>query len=133
MKGVTLMALLTSVKMNISHSHPRTSNDNPFIESWFKTMEYDVTYPRAFSSEDAAREWMGQFVHWYNTVHLHSSIGYVRPHQMRYGQAKAIVRKRKRTLELAKQQHPERWGSLPQRRWKIYKEVVLNLDKNLAT
>ena len=133
MKGVTLMALLASLKVSVSHSRPRTSNDNPFIESWFKTMKYDVTYPRAFSSEDASRDWMGQFVHWYNTEHLHSSIGYVTPHQMRYGQAKEIFRKRTRTLELAKQQHPERWGSRPQRRWKINKEVMLNPDKNLAT
>ena len=51
-------------------------------------MKYDVTYPRAFCSEEAARNWMGQFVHWYNTEHLHSSIGYVTLNQVRYGQAK---------------------------------------------
>ena len=33
MKGVTLMALLASLKVNVSHSRLRTSNDKPFIES----------------------------------------------------------------------------------------------------
>lgn len=33
MKGLTLMALLRELNIDVSHSRPRTSNDNPFIES----------------------------------------------------------------------------------------------------
>ena len=131
MKGIMLMAFLQSLKVSVSHSRPRTSNDNPFIESLFKTLKYHVTYPAAFASVDDARRWMGDFVHWYNTQHMHSSIGYVTPHQMRTGQAQEIFRKRNRTIKLAKKQHPERWGSRPTRKWSAIREVVLNPDKKL--
>ena len=90
MKGITLRALLKELKVDVSHSRPRISNDNPFSESVFKTMKYRVSYPRFFATLTEAREWMAEFVHWYNTDHLHSSIGYVTPEQMRCGQAQAI-------------------------------------------
>jgi putative transposase len=129
MKGVTLMALLKDLKVASSHSRPRTSNDNPYIESLFKTMKYHVTYPKAFETLEDARHWIGEFVNWYNTEHLHSSIGYVTPHQMRYGQAKAIFEQRNKVLQLAREIHPERWGSRPAREWSINREVVLNPDE----
>ncbi len=87
MKGITLMALLRELKVDVSHSRPRTSNDNPFIESLFKTMKYRVNYPGRFEDLNEARLWLAEFVHWYNTEHLHSTIGYVTPEQMRTGQS----------------------------------------------
>ena len=126
MKGVTLMALLQKLNVAVSHSRPRTSNDNPFIESLFKTMKYHVTYPNAFDTLEDARRWMGDFVHWYNTEHMHSSIGYVTPHQMRYGHASAIFEERNATLQRARELNPERWGARPARTWEINREVVLN-------
>jgi putative transposase len=129
MKGISLMAFLQSLNIEVSHSRPRTSNDNPYIESLFRTLKYHVTYPGAFETLEGAREWMGLFVHWYNTVHLHSSIGYVTPHQMRYGHAQRIFEQRNSTLQLARQVHPERWGARPAREWSIPQEVLLNPDE----
>jgi len=129
MKGITLMALLKELKVDVSHSRPRTSNDNPFIESLFKTMKYRVNYPGRFEDLNEARLWMAAFVHWYNTEHLHSSIGYVTPEQMRSGQAEAIFEQRNRTMRDAQATHPERWGSRPVKHWKVLREVVLNPDK----
>jgi hypothetical protein len=117
MKGITLMGLLQNFKVEVSHSRPRTSNDNPYIESLFGTMKYQVTYPSAFETLEDARGWMGAFVHWYNTVHLHSSICYVKPHQMRYGHTQAIIEQRNSNLQLAIRLYPERWGSRPARAW----------------
>ncbi|ACF47106.1 Integrase catalytic region [Prosthecochloris aestuarii DSM 271] len=129
MKGDTLMALLQKLNVAVSHSRPRTSNDNSFIESLFKTMKYHVTYPNAFDTLEDARSWMGDFVHWYNTEHLHSSIGYVTPHQMRHGQAESIFELRNEEINQARQLHPERWGSRPAKQWIVNREVVLNPDK----
>jgi hypothetical protein len=129
MKGISQMAFLQSLNIEVSHSRPRTSNDNPYIESLFRTLKYHVTYPGAFETLEGAREWMGLFVHWYNTVHLHSSIGYVTPHQMRYGHAQRIFEQRNSTLQLARQVHPERWGARPAREWSIPQEVLLNPDE----
>lgn len=129
MKGVSLMALLQDLKVDVSHSRPRTSNDNPYIESLFKTMKYHVSWPGAFDTLEDARRWMGEFVNWYNTAHQHSSIGYVTPHQLRYGQANAIYEQRNATLQQARAAYPERWGSRPAKAWEMNREVVLNPDE----
>ncbi len=128
MKGITLMALLQELKVEVSHSRPRVSNDNPFSESLFKTMKYRVNYPGRFESLDHARQWMASFVLWYNQEHLHSSIGYVTPEQMRTGQAEAIFRDRNATMREARMAYPERWGSRPVKHWSVPCEVVLNPD-----
>ena len=129
MKGITLMALLRELKVDVSHSRPRTSNDNLFIESLFKTMKYRVNYPGRFEDLNEARLWMAAFVHWYNTEHLHSSIGYVTPEQMRSGKAEAIFEQRNRTMRHAQATHPERWGSRPVKNWNVLRKVILNPAK----
>jgi transposase-like protein len=67
MKGVTLLGLFYHLGISNSYSRPRISNDNPYIESWFKTLKYDISYPGKFSSVEDAREWFANFVDSYNT------------------------------------------------------------------
>lgn len=129
MKGVTLMGLMEKLGVKTSFSRPRQSNDNPFIESLFRTLKYRPAYPGRFETLDAARKWMMKFVHWYNTQHRHSSLDYVTPQEMRSGVAKAIFKKRNMTLEAFKQQNPERWGSRATKRWGDLKPVILNPDE----
>jgi len=126
MKGSTLMAFLETLKVKLSFSRPRTSNDNPFIESFFKTLKYDSSYPLRFKDIGQARDWMAGFVNWYNTEHLHSSIGYVTPQQMRDGSAKDIFEKRNKVMEEAKRENPENWGSRDTFFWGAPEEVILN-------
>jgi len=130
MKGSTLMAFLDTLKVKLSFSRPRTSNDNPYIESFFKTLKYDSGYPIRFKDIRQAREWMANFVNWYNTEHLHSSIGYVTPEQMRDGSAIDIFKKRNKVMEKAKLDNPEYWGSRDTIYWGAPEEVVLNPEIN---
>jgi transposase InsO family protein len=67
MKGLTLVSLLTYLQIELSYSRPRVSDDNPFIESFFRTMKYHVGYPKAFKGLDEARVWIADFFNWYNT------------------------------------------------------------------
>jgi len=48
MKGSTLMAFLDSLNVKVSFNRPRTSNDNPYIESLFRTIKYSSGYPIRF-------------------------------------------------------------------------------------
>ena len=130
MKGSTLMAFLETLNVKLSFSRPRTSNDNPYIESFFKTLKYDSGYPVRFKDIKYAREWMANFVNWYNTEHLHSSIGYVTPEQMRNGSAKDIFKKRNKVMQKAKLKNPECWGSRDTIYWGAPEEVVLNPANN---
>ncbi|MBI9103928.1 MAG: transposase [Spirochaetales bacterium] len=113
-----------------SFSRPRVSDDNPFIESFFKTMKYSLKYPGRFSDLPEARQWVAEFVNWYNTEHLHSVLGYVTPAQRRSGEDITIFKTRNGTMKTAKEQHPERWSTRPVRVWLLEDTVILNPDKN---
>jgi transposase InsO family protein len=109
MRGVTLAVFLDSLAVKRSHSRPRCSNDNAFIESWHKTLKYSVGYPERFISLDHARTWYANFINWYNTEHQHSGLGYVTPMQRRNGEAQVIYSRRNETLRLARKTNPHRW------------------------
>ncbi|MBN2900016.1 MAG: IS3 family transposase [Clostridia bacterium] len=125
MKGMSLLSFLYSMKISVSRSRPRVSNDNPFIESYFKTMKYSVCYPGYFKDINHARSWMADFVDWYNTKHRHSGLNFVTPQQMRSGEYKRIFKKRNQILKAAYEKHPERW-SQPPKQWNGQHKVYLN-------
>jgi putative transposase len=125
MKGATILMTLYHLGVIPSFSRPRVSDDNPYSESLFKTLKYTVGYPKHFKDLTHAREWMASFIDWYNTKHLHSSIGYVTPQQRHDGSDMRILESRNRTIEAAYKKHPERWSKLP-KRWKAPSIVYLN-------
>lgn len=110
MKGATLLALFYDLGICNSYSRPRISNDNPFIESWFKTLKYDVTYPGKFVDIKTAREWFAKFVDGYNTKHSHSGMHFITPQQMRNGEYNSIAKKRNEVMNKAQALNPHRWS-----------------------
>lgn len=125
MKGMSLLAFLYSMGVSVSRSRPRVSNDNPFIESYFKTMKYSVCYPGHFKDINHARAWMADFVNWYNTEHRHSGINFATPHQMRTGEYKVLFQKRNKAIQEAYEKNPARW-SKPPKQWDTSHTVYLN-------
>ncbi|TCV98682.1 integrase-like protein, partial [Biostraticola tofi] len=86
MKSQTLKAKLEELKITPSHSRPRVSNDNAYVESLFRTVKYVPHWPSAgFKTLEDAREWVGIFTRWYNEEHYHSGIRYVTPAQRHRG------------------------------------------------
>jgi transposase InsO family protein len=128
MKGATMLMTLYNLGVIPSYGRPRVSNDNPFIESLFKTLKYTAGYPGQFKDIEHARRWMANFVNWYNTEHRHSSLGYVTPQQRRRGDYKEIFEKRNETLARAKERNPERWVR-KQKVWGCDDAVFLNPSK----
>lgn len=129
MKGTNMIATLQTLGIIPSFSRPSVSNDNPYSESLFRTMKYRPQYPvKAFVDLHATRDWVENFVQWYNTEHLHSSIKFVTPQQRHTGADIEILSKRKLVYIDAKQRHPERWsGSI--RNWNHVRNVLLNPEK----
>lgn len=129
MKGATLKATIERLGVIPSYSRPHVSDDNPFSEALFRTLKYRPHYPRKpFESLEAARQWVEDFVAWYNHEHLHSAIGFVTPADRHDGTADAILAKRKMVYDKARERHPERWVGKT-RAWDAPKEVVLNPAK----
>lgn len=125
MKGATMLMLLYHLGIIPSFSRPRVSDDNPYIESFFKTVKYSAGYPAFFESEFHARTWFCDFIDWYNTKHRHSMIGYVTPEQRHNGTANFIYEKRNKAYAEAFSAHPERFSSKP-KTWKGQDAVFLN-------
>ncbi len=126
MKGATMLATMQKLGVVPSFSRPSVSNDNAYSESLFKTMKYTPTYPeQAFCDLKAARDWVSQFVSWYNEEHRHSEIHYVTPSQRHRGEDLGVLQARKRVYEAAKRRHPERWSG-ETRNWSPARSVSLN-------
>jgi transposase InsO family protein len=110
MKSFTLKARLESLGVISSFSRPRVSNDNPYSESLFRTFKYRPGYPHGgFVDIDRAREWVFEFVDWYNNKHYHSGLNFVTPCSIHSGQAEKIMANRKKVYQAAKLLHPLRF------------------------
>ena len=129
MKAQTMKAKLEELKILPSYSRPRVSNDNPFSEAVFRTLKYRPNWPSAgFESLSAARDWVENFVSWYNDEHKHSSINFVTPGERHAGLDGEILANRKSVLEAAKARTPGRWsGEI--RNCEPAGEVMLNPDR----
>lgn len=113
MTSKTVAQLMTDLKITRSHSRPKTSNDNPFIESSFKTLKYDPTFPSMFGSIWHARQHCEGFYAYYNHEHRHSGIALHTPASVHYGTAELVRQQRQRTLNDAYLTHPERFTHRP--------------------
>lgn len=126
MKGATMLATMQRLGVVPSFSRPSVSDDNPYVESLFRTLKYCPEYPSAgFESVDQARLWVAKFVAWYNHEHQHSGIGFVTPAARHAGDDVAILTARRDTYAKARSRHPERW-SRHTRPWKRPETVTLN-------
>jgi putative transposase len=113
MTSKTVTDLLVDLGVVKSHSRPRTSNDNPFSESQFRTIKYRPEFPERFSSLQEARLVCRELLTWYNTRHYHSGIGLLTPESVHYGRAQAIIEQRAKHLRAAYAAHPQRFVNKP--------------------
>jgi transposase InsO family protein len=129
MKAATFLEKLYDLGITPSNSRPRVSNDNAYSESLFKTLKFRPGFPvNGFKTIQDARDWVLQFVRWYNTEHRHSALNYVTPQQRHTGEADQILAKRKQVIEAAKAANPRRWSGKI-RNLSLPDSVTLNPEK----
>jgi len=89
-------------------THVRTSpyypQSNGKIERWHKSLKGECIRPGTPLTQEDARRLIQQYVDHYNTVRLHSAIGFVTPADMLAGRQKEIHAARDRKLEEARRQ-----------------------------
>ena len=128
-KATTILAMMTWLGLKASHSRPRVSNDNAFVESLFRTAKYRPKYPTSgFATVEDARAWVREFVTWYNHDHRHSGIRYVSPAERHAGQDRDILARRHSLYLQAREAHPRRWARHT-RNWQPIEAVTLNPDR----
>lgn len=88
-------------------THARTSpyypQSNGKIERWHRILKEECIRPGTPLTLEDARRIVGKFVEHYNTVRLHSAIGYITPKDKLEGRAQAILDERDRKLEEARE------------------------------
>jgi len=114
MRSHQLVDQLNNQDIVTSYSRPRVSDDNPFSESMFKTIKYDLNCPERFDTIDHARAWTRDFLHRYATEHRHSGTGYYTPTAVYHGTSETDRARRQAHLDRYHQQHPERFRRRPQ-------------------
>jgi len=84
-------------------THVRTSpyypQSNGKIERWHKTIKTECIRPGVLLSLADAREVIASYINHYNSVRLHSSIGYVTPKTKLNGLEKKVFKDRDAKLE----------------------------------
>ena len=110
MKGSSMLAMMQSLNVVPSFSRPHVSDDNPYVESIFRTLKYRPGHDGTrFDKLEEAAAWVEKFVRWYNHEHLHSGIGFVTPADRHEGRDIAILQHRRALYDEAQAAHPERW------------------------
>jgi putative transposase len=93
-------------------SHVRTSpyypQSNGKIERWHRILKEECIRPGTPLTVEDARRIVGKFVEHYNTVRLHSALGYVTPQAKLEGRDKEILAERDRKLEAARERRKEK-------------------------
>jgi putative transposase len=109
MQSKSVGQLLVDLGVTKSFSRPYTANDNPYSEAQFKTMKYRPGYPDRFGSQENARAWARDFIHWYNHEHHHTGLGLMTPAMVHHGLVEAVYTHRQQVLQAAYEVHPERF------------------------
>ena len=105
MKARATALMLADPGVVKSHGRPPTSDDNPFLETHFKTLKYQPEFPKRFQTIDEARTFCRHVFAWYNEYHHHAGIGLMTPDQIHFGQAEAIHAARQTALAGRVSQH----------------------------
>jgi len=89
-------------------THVRTSpfypQSNGKLERFHKTLKGECIRPKTPLSLDEARRLVAEYIEHYNTVRLHSAIGYIAPADKLNGRAEEIFKERDQKLEAAREQ-----------------------------
>ena len=101
--------LLADLGVTKSHSRPHVSDDNPHIESLFKTVKYMPQFPSTFANIAEARSFARDFFQWYNHEHRHSSIALLTPADVHHGRANERLQHRQLVLDTAYTANPKRF------------------------
>lgn len=113
MRSFELLDTLEDKQVLPSFSRPRVSDDNPFSESLFKTVKYDLSCPPRFDSIDHARQWTEEFMGRYALEHRHSGLGRHTPASVFLGTAVEDHRRRQDRLDRIHARHPQRFRRRP--------------------
>jgi hypothetical protein len=119
-------------------THVRTSpyypQSNGKLERWHGSLKSECIRSGCPATKEEAEKRIANYVHYYNTVRLHSAIGYITPADCLAGLSEEICNERDRKLEAARQLRQERRVAAKQVAYQIlidYNECSFTKDRAL--
>lgn len=109
MKAGSTQELFDLLGLEQSFSRPRTSDDNPFSESHFKTLKYANSYPMFVDSIEDGERYLEAWFDWYNQEHRHKGLNLHTPASVQFGHVGQVVEKRQTVMDQAYAKNPERF------------------------
>lgn len=94
------------------YTSPHYPQSNGKLERYHRTLKEQAIRPKTPLSLEDARRVVAEFVEHYNTVRLHSALGYVTPQDRLEGRHQEIYAARDRKLEAARERRRQRRANL---------------------
>ena len=114
-----------------SYSRPRVSNDNPYSESYFKTLKYSPDYPGRFRDGDHARAWMSGFIAEYKN-RPHEGLNFHTPDDVFAGRVDLACARRQAAMDDYYNRHPQRFPHGPPMAKRPPARVAINPDDGVT-
>lgn len=114
MRSQELLDELEKSGVFASYSRPRVKDDNPFSESMFKTIKYDLECPEEFDDLQHALQWTRSHMTRYANEHRHSGLNSYTPAAVYFGTAIHDQARRQALLDQLYAANPHRYRRAPQ-------------------
>ena len=100
---------IRSSGMDQTFTSPYYPQSNGKIERWHKELKSRCVRPKQPRDLEEAREFIGEFIEYYNYGRLHSAVGYVTPYDRLIGTDGELAVSRKNKLIMARQNRQREW------------------------
>lgn len=108
-KAKQFKSFIRSSGMDQTFTSPYYPQSNGKIERWHKELKKTCVRPRQPRNLEEAKDFIGEFIEYYNYGRLHSAIGYVTPYDRLIGLDAELQITRKEKLKDARQRRQDEW------------------------
>ena len=125
MRSDEMIKFVHDAKMIDSYSRAGVSDDNPFSESLFRTIQYFRDFPVCFDNVHKGRLYFEIYFKEYNFTHKHSGIQFLEPAIRHYGEELRVLDNRNAVIQEFYRKYPHRYSKEP-KNFKPIIEVKIN-------
>lgn len=125
MRADEMIKFVRDAEMVDSYSRAGVSDDNPFSESLFRTIQYFRDFPGCFGNVHLGRLYFKSYFKDYNFTHKHSGIQFLEPATRHYGEESKVLDQRNTVIQEFYVKNPHRYAQEP-KQFKPIIEVNIN-------
>ena len=125
MRSGEMIKFVRDAQLVDSYSRAGVSDDNPFSESLFRTIQYFRNFPGHFDGVHPGRLYFESYFKEYNFTYKHSGIQFLEPATRHYGEEPKVLDQRNAIVQEFYQKNRHRYSNDP-KRFEPIVEVKIN-------